>query len=41
MQTKRKYDRSFKERAIQLNYEHNSITELVKELDILPNRIYS
>lgn len=41
MNTRRKYDRSFKERAVKLSYERSSITELASELGILPDRIYS
>lgn len=41
MNTKRKYDRSFKERAVKLSYERSSITELASELGISPDRIYS
>lgn len=41
MNTKRKYDRAFKERAVKLSYERSSITELASELGVHPDRIYS
>lgn len=41
MDTKRKYNRSFKECAVKLSYERSSITELARGLSISPDRIYS
>ena len=41
MNTKRKYDRSFKERAVKMSYERTSVVELASELGISPDRIYS
>lgn len=41
MNTKRKYDRAPKERALKLSYERSLITELASELGILPDRIHS
>lgn len=40
MKTKRQYDRTFKERAVQLSYERNNIKELARELGISAERIY-
>ncbi len=41
MRTKRVYDRSFKERAVELSYERSSVKELAKELGVSVDRIYS
>lgn len=40
MGTHRHYDRSFKERAVQLSYERNNIKDLAVELGITAERIY-
>ncbi|MDR2010923.1 MAG: transposase [Bacteroidales bacterium] len=40
MKSKRKYDRSFKERAVRLSYERENIKELALELGISSERIY-
>ena len=39
MNTKRKYDRTFKERAVKLSYGRNSVVELGSGLGISPDRI--
>ena len=41
MSTKRVYDRSFKERAVELSYERSSVKELAKELGVSVDSIYS
>ena len=41
MSIKRVYDRSFKERAVELSYERSSVKELAKELGVSVDRIYS
>lgn len=38
MNTKRRYNRSFKERAVKLSCARSSITELASELGVLPDR---
>lgn len=38
--TRKKYDSSFKERAVQLSKERNNISELARELGIPPSRLY-
>ena len=40
MKTKRQHDRVFKQHAVQLSYERNSIKELASELGISVERIY-
>lgn len=41
MGTHRKYDRSFKERALKSSYERSSIPELASGFGVLSDRIYS
>ena len=41
MSIKRVYVRSFKERAVELNYKRNSVNKLAKELGVSVDRIYS
>ena len=41
MKRNRNYDRTFKERAVQLSYERSSVKDLAEELGIHPDRIYS
>jgi len=40
MKSKRKYDRSFKERAVKMSYERENIKDLASELGISSDRIY-
>jgi len=40
MVTKKRYDRSFKERAVKLSYERDSIKELARELGVSSERLY-
>lgn len=40
IKSKRKYDRSFKERAVKQSYERENIKELASELGISSDRIY-
>jgi len=40
MVTRRKYDRSFKERAVEMSYERDNIKTLASELGITAERIY-
>ena len=40
MGTKRKYDRSFKERAVKLSYERDSVKDLACELGVSSERLY-
>jgi len=41
MGIKNVYDRSFKERAVELSYERSSVKDLAKELGVNVDRIYS
>lgn len=40
MGTKRSYDRTFKERAVKLSYERESVKALAAELGIAAERLY-
>lgn len=40
MATKRKYDRAFKEQAVKLSYERDSVKSLALELGISSERLY-
>jgi len=40
MGAKKNYDRTFKERAVKLSYERDSIKELARELGITSERLY-
>ena len=40
MGTKKHYDRSFKERAVKLSYERDSIKDLARELGVSSERLY-
>ena len=40
MGTKKSYDRTFKERAVKLSYERDSIKDLARELGISSERLY-
>ena len=40
MGTHRKYDRSFKERAVKLSYERDSVRGLASELGVSAERLY-
>lgn len=40
MKTRKKYDRTFKERAVQLSEERKNLSELARELGIYPSQIY-
>jgi len=38
--THKKYDRAFKERAVQLSEERKNLSELARELGIYPSQLY-
>lgn len=40
MKTRKKYDRAFKERAVQLSKERKNLSELACELGIYPTQLY-
>jgi len=40
MKTRKKYDSSFKERAVQLSKERKNLSELARELGISPAQLY-
>ena len=40
MKTRRKYDREFKQMAVELSHHRQDISELAKELDIKVNLLY-
>ena len=40
MKTRKKYDRAFKERAVQLSKERKNLSELARELGIYPAQLY-
>lgn len=40
MKTRKKYDRVFKERAVQLSEERKNLSELARELGIYPSQLY-
>ena len=40
MGTKKNYDRTFKERAVKMSYERDSIKDLARELGISSERLY-
>ena len=40
MKSRRKYDREFKEMAVELSHHREDISKLAEELDIKPNLLY-
>jgi len=40
MKTRRKYDREFKQMAVELSQHRNDVSKLAEELDIKPNILY-
>lgn len=40
MKTRKKYDRAFKERAIELSEERKNLSELARELGVYPSQLY-
>lgn len=40
MKTRKKYDRAFKERAVQLSKERKNLSDLARELGIFPSQLY-
>lgn len=40
MKTRKKYDRAFKERAVELSHNRKNLSELARELGILPVQLY-
>ena len=40
MKTRKKYDRAFKERAVELSEERKNLSELARELGIYPSQLY-
>lgn len=40
MKTRKKYDSTFKERAVQLSRERKNLSELARELGIFPAQLY-
>jgi transposase len=40
-QSRKIYDRAFKEKAVQLSYERHNISELARELGITAPQLYS
>jgi|SRR5699024_1108592 len=38
--TRKKYDRAFKERAVELSEERKNLSELARELGIYPSQLY-